>query len=347
MKFEREALVSTLMDARPALPKKEGITPEFSHFWFDQKYVYANNGGLGVRLELATELDCGVPGTTLLDLLKTSALKEVFLDQTDDTVVLQMGKSKYPLVSLPSDRRPWLYPEPPKKADQVLTLSERIMVALRQIDFLRVKPETQVVHHGITVYPRKSWLEFYTTDTVGVAQAIVRERPGTLPRFVLPWDFIERVLTLIEPGASLHVRDDCLSVSSKGAMICSNMLELPEHPDLAKVVERGLPEGDPIELPQGLQQMVERACILAGAKEPLLAFTSKGTSLQVTGKYDLGSLDEKITLKAKLPAISAKFGADKIGLGLANADSFLFSDKALAFYGGEDFLYITSSKGGK
>src|SRR5262245_38170160 len=96
--FDREALLSTLTDAAPAVARAS-LIDGYKNFWFDEKYVYALDGGLGIRLPLETELVCGVPAKPLLDLLKTSALKEVFLDSTGTKVVLQMGKSKVSLVS--------------------------------------------------------------------------------------------------------------------------------------------------------------------------------------------------------------------------------------------------------
>lgn len=346
MKFEREALLAVLTNARPALPARGGgVTPELSYFWFDKRYVYAYDGGLGVRLAYASELDLGVPGIPLMELLRTSALKEVsMVVGADGVLTLQMGKSKVQLATLPSERRPWPFPE--LNGVHNLTLTERVLAALKEVLFLKVKQELHAVHFGVTVVPRKSWLEFYTTDSVGVAQALVRERPDKLPRFVLPWAFINRVLSLIKPGATLQVLDKCLMVAAGDVLICSNRLELPEFPDLPTTLERTVPEGAPIALPEGLQPVLERARILAGEKEPLLTLTVKDGTLHVQGSYPLGTVDEALPLGVELPEVTARFAADRIGLGLGSADSFMLSKRALVLYGGEDFLYVTAARSG-
>src|SRR5678816_2751546 len=103
---ERDELLSTLNDAAPALGR-EATIPEYSYFWFDKKFVYAYNGGLGIRLALPTDLECGIPGKPFLDLLNTSSMKQVFLDQADDAVILQMGKSKMNISNRFTEKRVW------------------------------------------------------------------------------------------------------------------------------------------------------------------------------------------------------------------------------------------------
>src|SRR5687767_12853360 len=115
MKFDREELLSSLADASPALAKTDTI-PGLDHFWFDGKYVYAYDGGLGVRVPLKLDLECGLPGKTLLELLKTSALKEVEIEAPKRDATIKMGKSSVTMVTMDLDKMGW--PEDWNKLDK-------------------------------------------------------------------------------------------------------------------------------------------------------------------------------------------------------------------------------------
>lgn len=349
--FEREELLSVLSDARAALGDSKGIIPELSHFWFDSKYVYAYDGGLGIRLGLKTELDCGVPGKLLLDILRTSALKQVSLEIVKSNLVVHLGKSKVTIATLPGDRNPWEFPdELPRKTVKALVLTERIIEALELVSFVKTSKADKtitpkVIHLGVTFIPQKSVLELYTTDSRGMAQAVVEERPATdVPTFLAPWEFVDQVLKLIEPGATLHVLDKCLMVGMPGTLICSNLLELPEAPDLPKTLDRLLSDlPDAIALPAGIQPILDRANILAGSDDPTLTFVVKDSTLQIQGKYQSGALDEKLPVKGKMPAVTTKLDAGLLVRGLGKTDTFALGKKAMVLYGGDNFLYVMAA----
>jgi len=325
--FEREHLLSVLTDAKPAL-SAGGIIPALSHFWFDTKYVYAYDGGLGVRLDLKSELDCGIPGKTLYDLLKTSTVKEVFLDIVKDDVVLQLGKPKVKLAPLDGSQTPWNFPaSPPKKEGASLVLSEQILAALHRVLFVRASKPIYAVNHGVTFEPFDEHLELYTTDNSSIAQVVVDEQLSKdVPRFVAPWAFLGSVLELV---------------------ICSNVMELPDKPDLPDMVDRLLTKQKPIALPTGFQSVLDRVLILAGADEALLTLTTSEDSIHIQAKYVLGSVDETLPLKGKPTEVTGQFSATLISRALSHADSFSISKKALALHGGKDFLYIMAAKTGK
>lgn len=363
MQFDREELLSVLTDANPALAKAANI-PGLDHFWFDGEYVYAYDGGLGVRVAFKSELDCGLPGKALLDLLKTSALKQVDLDITKTDVVLKMGKAKVNLVSLDLDRMAWNFPIKGKKgyiypndknrpAESVgtLELTEQVLDAITRVSFLRgtVDKDVQprVVHQGVTIVPQKDSLEFYTTDSTSIARVSVKGKPPKgLEMVVAPWAFVDRVLELAEPGAKLQVLEDCLIVEGDGIQVCSNLLEIPEDPNLSQTLAYHLRDDqDPVaELPAGLQPVLDRVEILAGPDEAVVRLTTEGKLLILDGNYALGSLDEELPLKVKLEVMSASFVAKRLRRGLGQAKFFIISQKAIAFDDDESFVYVVAAK---
>jgi len=352
MTFDREELLAALVNASPALANNFTI-PGLDHFWFDGDFVYAYDGGLGVRVAFKSELGCGLPGKVLLDLLKTSALKQVDMEFDKKDVVLKMGKSKVKLSSLGSDCSAWAFPSPSKKvfdkALGILPLTEAVMEAITRVSFARMsgKPK-RVIENGVTVIPQRGVVEFYATDSASIARAVVEEDVDKdLPSFILPWPFVDQLLELVEPGASLHVLDDCLMVVGKGVLVCSHTLELGENngalPTTISPYVRD--EGDVVvDIPGGLQAVLDRAMILSGQKETLVSLSVEGKLLIVEGKYGLGSLYEELPIKGKLSEVSTDFPAHLVRRGLSQAKNILLSTRAMVLDDGSDFVYVLAAK---
>jgi DNA polymerase III sliding clamp (beta) subunit (PCNA family) len=346
MQFDREELLSVLADGAPALNRTSEI-PGLDHFWFDGTYVEAYNGGLGIQLKLKTDLDCGLPGKPLLDLLRTSALKEVDIEGGDGKpIVIKMGRSRVTLASLPSDRNPWGFMPPSKaKSQPSIILSAELQSAFTRVSFVhRLSKPTQIVHNGITVLVAKDGLELYATDSKSMARTTVKVKPPkALPDFIAPWGFVERVLTLVEPDSALYVMDDCLMAVGKNTLVCSNVMELPEHPDLGKTMDAFDTDDLAVEIPAGLPSVLDRALILAGgAEEPKITIESNGKGLSVHGKYPLGQVDEQFALKSDLEKEEGVFRSDLVRRGLGVAKTITITSKVLVLRD-DDLLYVVSA----
>jgi hypothetical protein len=204
------------------------------------------------------------------------------------------------------------------------------------------------VHNGVTVIPQKGTIEFYATDSTSIARTLVKEKADKdLPRFVAPWALVDRLLELAEPDSSILVFDDCLVVEAKRARVCSNLLELPEEPDLPRTLAPHIADADDtvVELPTGLQSVLDRVVILAGQEdEAIVNIATDGKALVLQGKYGLGHLDETLPLKAKASDAAANFPAHRVRRGISQAKSFMLSAKALVLDDGEDFIYLLSAK---
>lgn len=346
--FDRAELIATLQAARRAV-STGGLLAEYGYFWFTGQDLVAYDGELGIRLPLATPFKCGVPGRTLLDLLGSSALQEIFIDLDKDGLQVQLGKAKIALATYPIERLPWKFPTtPPTNSVATVTLSKEIFVAVDQLAFLKTpKDPTQAYHHGVTFVPQQDCLELYATDSISVAQVLVKELiPTTVAKFVAPWGFLNAVLDLLKPDTVLHIMENCLVAGVDGKLVCTNILELPANWDVSQVVNDNLASltTDLVALPARLQQTLERAVIVAGKEEALVDLTAKGATLCVEGEYDLGSLTETFAVEGKLASVKGRYPARLILRGLHHADGFALSSKLLMLCGGENFIYILTSK---
>ena len=70
LKFDRAELLDSLTKLKSGIGKGTAI-PSYSHIWFNEQHAFSYNGGLGIRVPLDTELNCGVPG--LAALVRTAA----------------------------------------------------------------------------------------------------------------------------------------------------------------------------------------------------------------------------------------------------------------------------------
>lgn len=346
MAFDREELISVLSDAQRALARTDTI-PGLDHFWFDGNYVYAYDGGLGIRIAYETDLECGLPGRPLLDLLKTSALKEIDLTTTKEGVVLQLGKSRGTnLVSKDLDRNPWpeAWGAKIKNLAGTVKLTEDLLEGITRVGFVRLvgKP-TENIHHGITVVPTKDALELYATDSASMARMVVHEKGSKdLPRFILPWRFVDQALELMPPGAEISVTDDSLIVQGKDTLLCCNLIELPDEPDPKKTMAFHLRDDEDVvtDVPAGLAALLDRVSILANGGDGVVKLSVKGKELTLEGEYKLGHIDEAVPLKDKLEPGTINVRGPLLRRALGRVKVMLFTKDALALDDDGDFTYV-------
>jgi len=314
-----------------------GVQTEQGYVWFDTEYIYAYSG-LGVRKEFKTALNCGVPGKQLQKLLETSSLKEVTLAEEKGHVLLQMGRSKIKLANQDIDRLPWRFKDPTGKG---LTLTKEIYAAFKRLSTVRASKGQHAYHHGVILHPSKTELDSFATDGRTIMR--IRLNGGKVDRVILPWAFLERVRVLTKPDkASLHVMGDSLLVVGDGVLIASNMLDLPDQPDLGKLLDKYADAaGDPLRIPEGLGTALDRADALSGGGRPVTIAITKG-ALRLTAKYEAGALDESLSLSGKkLPEVRADLRPDLIRRNLEGANEFALYEQGMILYGEKDsFDYL-------
>jgi len=338
MEYDREKLLGALNSVYPVLGG--GVVSEYGYFWFDKTSVYTTDSGLGVRLSLETDLDCGLPGKQLRDLLRTSAVKTVTIEAGKNDATLTMGRSKVKLSMLNSERRPWKYPDPPESG---MVITEAVRKAWDQISFVKVSEGKHAFHHGVVMIPKKGAVDYYATDSKSIAcHTLSGAYKG--PPVILPWPWVHRVQALTKAGAFMVVLDDCLVAVGEGVDVFSNLLEFPESPNLPKLLDQHITDDVVLTLPEGFRSVLDRASILANGSEPWVAFELKKGTLRMTGKYTVGSLDESLPVKGKVADKSGEFQAPLLARGLNSADGFVLADKAVLLYGGEDFVYLVAGR---
>ena len=345
MKIEREDFIKALALVKPALASG-GVVQELNHLWFDTKFVYAYDGGFGIKLPLKTDLECGVPGTPLINLLGTSALKEAELQQEKDKLLLKFGKSTSKLALLELDRKVWNFPVKLPKNANPTPLGEDFIEALRRVLFIRASPQTRVEHYGVLVNVNKNDLELVTTDSKSMAAVTLKGagKGAAFEKVLLPFNFAEEIVSQAPEGVDLYVLEDCLIAVADSVELYSNVLDVSATRNLSEIIQHQL-DGHPktVELPPGFEAALSRAEILAGKDEAFLSVGVNGAGLQLQGSYGLGSVQETLPLEGKLAEAKLRVLAEMLRRGLKHSESFSVSKESLLMKGGGGFIYVVAA----
>lgn len=342
MKIDRVEFLGVLERLKPALGTS-GIVPALSHVWFEPKHAYAYDGGFGIRLDTENDLNCGVPGSPLMALLGTSALKEASLEPSGSTLQIKFGKASSKLAVLEAGEKVWPFPLKLPKGAKALKLDADVIEGVRKTLFIKASPATRVEHHGVMLEKHDDDLALLTTDTSTMACVLVEGagKGAGFERVLLPRDFAEQLVAQSTEGVELYVLDDCLIAEGDGVCFYSNVLDISNADDMGGVMSQHADShGKGVTLPAGLDAALSRAEILAGKQEPIISLASENDGLQIVGEYALGSLKETLELEGKLAKAKIVLKAGQLRRALTYAETISITKDSLLLTGEPGFTYL-------
>jgi hypothetical protein len=347
MKIERKTLITALEALKPALASRSSIKA-LSHVWFDKKYAYAHDGGLGIRVKLETPLKLGVPGALLPGLLSQPGTETLTLESDDQTLTFKAGKSNVKLATLDYDSRVWPYPDVPKgDPAATITVSEGLVRALKRVLVVRASQPRRMEHYGVAVYAvDKKEMDLYTTDSNRLAVAPLAEGiVGKVEKLVLPRIFVEQVISQAQIGKEIEFYSDHFRIQAtddvsifSNVFDTSDMLDLPGKADqLAD--ERAAP---PFSYPKDLTATLERAVVMAGSDDPAVLLSVNGKRLTLAGRFKYGELDEEFEINKSVAKRSILVTASSV-LAVKDAERMAIGASALMLYGKYGFMYASGA----
>lgn len=345
MKVDREEFSAVLARLKPAL-NPGGRVAAYSHIWFDKKAAFAFDGGFGLRLDLETDLECGVPGVTLMGLLATTTLQEIELVPEASSMKVKLGKSTSKLAILEPSAKLWPFPAKLTKKVEPAKLDETFIEALRKTLFVKASSPDRVEHYGVMIQRRKKDLFLCAADSVALGSAMVRGAGAgfSVERTLLPRGFAEQLVAQSPEGVDLYVLEDCLVAVGDGVAFYSNVLDLAEADDLDDLVSTQVREHpEPIALPAGFEAALSRAEILAGREEPVVQLEMDGNTLKMFGDYGLGQLNESLELEGDAAQVKVRAKAGLLRRALPYAESLSMTRKSLMMRGADGFVYVVAA----
>lgn len=349
MKLDRTALITALERVKPAL-MSSGSIPSLKHVWLDGEFLYAHNGSAGIRLNYESELKpCGILGSVLLGLLKSTSAKEIELTQGKAQVDLKIGRSSSSVPMLSIEQNPWPYSTEDKTAIATVTLTEELLNGLKQVRVIKPpKTPNNPGHYGAVIFPEKGRYALYTTDSKALAEVLIKGAlPKELSRVVLTHEFIAQLLTF-KAGAQITFYADSMLVEAEGVQVWSNLLDTADVWDIPDLVDKTV-TGDEkrFALPEDFGEALDRAEVLAGS-DPEKNFVTLATSkkeLTLTGKLESGQLLEKFVLAAAAPEGKITVGLEHLKTLCKDAEEFAIAKKALLLFGKNDVLFLITKHG--
>jgi len=340
MNVDRSTFSETLKSLKPAL-SSGGAIPELKHFWFDGKYLYAYDGGLGIRLPFEGDIKGGVLGSTLLSLVNSSTLKEIFLDVVKGELVVQMGRSKTSIPIMAESSNPWGFTDQ-KAGSFSFNLSKEFIEGLKIVSVLEAEQPKRSEHYGVVLFPSRDFIGLYSTDSKALASVEVDGKfAPELHKMILPHKFVAQLISLGKEGHEVVFTEDMIVANLGDIQVCSTLLDNENVVELPNVLDTHASDTDNfVDIPELLGEALSRANILAGPKENYVKLSVNKKELSVTGKLAQGSLNEKLVL-------AKEGGTEQIALGLKQltklsrcSTSFAIGKTALILTGKSSEIYI-------
>jgi hypothetical protein len=345
MKIERKVLVSLLERLKPAIATAGSIA-ELKHIWWDGKFIYAFNNGMGIRIAWETDLaPSGVPGKVLLGLLESSSAKEVELIQDEGSLVLKMGRAKSTLVTLPIEGNPWRYDAVDLSDAVVMPLTAALLEGLRRACIVKAGEPSQTVHHGVVLFVEGGLVRLYSTDSVALAEIPVSVKlDKRLDKSVIPHEYIAQLQKL--KNGEVKFTEDAVVTEVDGITVCSNWLDRTGIPDLPEWVSNKT-NGDerPVSLPKDFGEGLKRAEVLAGpsseSKMPVfLTLTISKNEIGLTGKLPFGILNDKFPIDKSGSDGTIVVGLNYLKSLYKEAEEITITDGVLLLFGKNDTLFM-------
>lgn len=344
MKLNRETTIDLLETLAPAVSSTAALV-ELRHFWFDGKFAYGYDAGLGIRLPFKSGLECGLPAAQLLPLLRSGNEESVEWEQSDSVVTVRLGRTKATLVALSSERNPWNFPAQTVKNALSLDLTEPLVTGLKQAALVKAKYPVRADHYGVTLFPSRDSVALYATDSGSVVQVTVKAKLAKeLERVVLPRPFVTQVTALVgKKGGTISFTEDCIIAELEGAKVYSNLLDSSEIPDLPDAVaEMVTGKEKPVPLPEDLKAALKRVDLLVGSDEAFVTLTAVKKELTLSGTFTIGSIEEQLPLSA-VASGEITVGLDYLKALSGAAEAFAVTDRALMLFGKNDALFLIAA----
>lgn len=347
MEVSRKSFLEALEPLKSAISSRSSVV-ETTQIWFDGQQAYAYDGGLGISTKLEMPFKFGVTGKLLLELLSSATSENLVLETADDNLVVNWGKSRVKLVTLPFERCPWPYARGGGKPDTVFTASEAFLAAMRQAFLIRPTNPRRMEHYAVCVYPMNQELEVCITDSKSIALAIVEESlEGKQQPLAIPRVFAEQLVSQCKDSPSVLLYFDHFEVQANERVALfsnvfdtSSMLNIPKT--AAELIE-GMPPS--FAVPKEFWQALNTAVIVAGNEEPVVTLQVEDRTLHLKGTFGRGQLNEEFILAEKASKASIKVVAKSLLLA-EKAQYMTLSEKVIILVDDAGLCFILAAWGG-
>lgn len=350
--MNRVDLLDKLATVAPALAASD-LIPVLSHLWFTGTHVMAFNDQIAISTPCKTEFTGAVPGTVLLNLLKSSRAKEAELLPQDGNLQVKAASSRLKLAMLPKDS--FIFEMPKPNVKETLAVDMKRFVAgidacMRSVGKDTSSPDTT----GVTLTAGESSLSLYSTNNATVSHAAVKlaRKAPFKERVILSASFCEELLALVKGKEQTHVEiyDDHALCVAGGTVLFGRLVESDKPLPFDEIMARHFPASAKkqlVPIPSKLKLILERATIIADAKGGMVrtAVTVKDGRMRFVTKSDRGEVIDSMQVGEQQPEVSVMLEARLLKVGYGHFDKMLVAADCCVM-AGDGTLYMVAAVGG-
>jgi DNA polymerase III sliding clamp (beta) subunit (PCNA family) len=351
----RKDLLERLDLITPALASHD-LIPILTHFCFTGTEIVAFSDQIGASVPFKSEFRGGVPGVTMLQLLKASKAKDVELLAAENELQIKAASSRFKLPVL--SPKSFVF-EIPKPTERVLPVPIKQFTAALDGCLRSVTADTSVPDQmGVTLLVEGSDLLLFSTNDATLSFSRLK-MSGVAPfksRVTLPTLFCQQVVALSKAlkDVKLEVHDDHAMLTSNRGVVCFGKLIHVEKPvDFGAMAQQSLPKGLDKKLrpiPSKLRLVIERAIVVTASpveqvmskisvRDGRMRFVSKSGKGEVVDSVQVDQDEASIELDPKTLKIgfNAFYDQDEHGNG-----QMLLTDSCFIMARGHDHYLIAS-----
>lgn len=213
--FDRAALYAKLRLVAPALAKNNSM-PKLTKVWFTAAGLFACDGQIALGTTFGEQLDIGVDGQKLIQLLAKSSAEQVQFTLADDNALrIDSGGYTVRMVASDGEDPPFHWPIPENPPTNI-HIDGPMAVALKLAEKVVDLKAPKVQGTGVTLErDGNGTLTVYATDSMSLLHARVAEL-GNMPlRVVIPLACVQQLVRLA-PGW-LQIADKYVLFNTLGA----------------------------------------------------------------------------------------------------------------------------------
>lgn len=346
-KLNKDAMEAAVVKVTPALATRD-VIEELCCLWFDGTKVRAFNGTIGLETDMPCNIEGGLRGKLMGDLLTNLHVKEVELVATAESVRLSGGHTKADLALLPADREvPW----PDLPASGGLKLTKDFLTCLKAC-MLSIGPDASSPDQlGITVQKSGARdLNFYSTDRRTISWMTCTAPKGwPADRITLPTAFCEQLLKLFKANDDFNLSDGTAVASNEATKLVGQLVIIERPLNFAKTIAALLPEdfeAKAFPVPEKLAACLERAkALMVGSGEEQASFETDGLgALVLSASSGLGKMTDTMAVEAEVAALNVRFDPKLISRALDEADNMLLTEDATIMLNDDGLVYLISNR---
>lgn len=336
---------------RPALSTADYI-PALKHIAFDGAYALAYNDIAAISVRAAVPIHRLVLGDLLIRALGTFG-GDVVVTEIDNALLLQSGRSKLKVPTLPVAEFPFVMPD---DIEPAVTMTADIIAGIKKC-LVSAGTDTKLpAQCGVTMEAVDGLAVLYSTDNIAISRYETDsplELVGDVP-VVMPTFFCEQLVAL----AANFDKSDPVMVITPGALIaefanvdailyCKTVIDV-EPIDFGRILAKFLGTGSVVEkmvkIPDALDGAVGRALLVhAGTAVRTTEITAAPDGLTLHSSTQAGDSDDHIECKPHAAWSSQKFYVDPstVARGLKTCSKMAALPKTLVLGdAGDKYLHL-------